>query len=145
MKVIFVQDIPNVARAGDTRMVADGYARNYLIPKRLAVVAGPGTDNLAAVRRQEKTATKLAMLAEQLNGLEVNINARAGARDRLYGAVTTADIAAKLNEMTGTDIDRRKIVLAKPIHQLGSYDVVIKLAGDIVARIKVNIAQKESE
>ncbi len=144
MKVIFVRDLPNIAQSGDTKEVADGYARNYLLPRGLAVVARPGAATIAAVRRQEKAAAELTKLAEQLNGLELNLKARAGARDRLYGAITTADIAARLNETAGIVVDRRKIALAKPIHQLGSYDVTIKLAKDITPGIKVTITREET-
>jgi len=144
MKVIFVRDLPNVAQAGDTREVADGYARNYLIPKALAVVAKPGAATIATVRRQEKASAELEKLADQLAGLEISLKARAGARDRLYGAITTADIASKINETAGVAIDRRKIVLAKPIHQLGSYDVAIKLAKDIRPKVRVTITQEET-
>jgi large subunit ribosomal protein L9 len=144
MKVIFVQDLPNIAQAGDTREVADGYARNFLIPRGLAVVAKPGTGNLAAVSRQHKLATELNKLADKLEGLEISLKARAGAKDRLYGAITTADIASKLEEAAGVVIDRRKIVLAKPIHQLGSYEVAIKLAKDTIPKIKVSITEEET-
>jgi large subunit ribosomal protein L9 len=144
MKVIFVQDLPNIAKAGDTKEVADGYARNFLIPRGLAVVAKPGTSNLAAVSRQHKLVTELNKLADKLEGLEISLKARAGAKDRLYGAITTADIASKLDEAAGVVIDRRKIVLAKPIHQLGSYEVAIKLAKDIIPKIKVSITEEET-
>ena len=143
MKVIFVQDLPNTAQAGDTKEVADGYARNFLIPRGLAVAAKPGTGNLAAVSRQHKLITELNKLADKLEGLEISLKARAGAKDRLYGAITTADIASKLEE-AGVVIDRRKIVLAKPIHQLGSYEVAIKLAKDIIPRIKVTVTEEET-
>jgi large subunit ribosomal protein L9 len=144
MKVIFVRELPNIAQAGDTKEVADGYARNYLIPKGLAVIAKPGAATSATVRRQEKASVELSKLADQLAGLEISLKARAGARDRLYGAITTADIASKINETAGVAIDRRKIVLAKPIHQLGSYDVAIKLAKDIRPKVRVTITQEET-
>lgn len=144
MKVIFVRDLPSIAQAGDTKEVADGYARNYLIPRGLAVIARPGAETIASVRRQEKAASEMVKLAELLNGREISLKARAGSRDRLYGAITSADIATKLNETAGVAIDKKKIALAKPIHQLGSYEVAIKLAGDIVPKIKVTITQEET-
>ena len=145
MKVIFVQDLPNIAQAGDTKEVADGYARNFLIPRGLAVVAKSGTSNLAAVSRQHKLVTELNKLADKLEGLEISLKARAGAKDRLYGAITTADIASKLDEAAGVVIDRRKIVLAKPIHQLGSYEIAIRLTKDIVPKIKVTVGEQEAK
>jgi large subunit ribosomal protein L9 len=143
VKVVFLQDLPNVAQAGDIKEVASGYARNFLIPKRLAVVARAGTPNVVAAR-QEKTAAELAELANKLDGLEINLKARAGAKDRLYGAITTADIASELNEIAGLAIDKRKIELAKPIHQLGSYEVTIRLAKEITPKIKVIVSEEET-
>jgi large subunit ribosomal protein L9 len=144
MKVIFVQDLPNVAQVGDTKEVANGYARNFLIPKKLAVVAKPGAANIVASSRRDKTAAELAELAEKLEGLEINLKARVGTKDRLYGAVTTADIASELNRTAGVVIDKKKIALAKPIHQLGSYEVAIKLAKDIIPKINVILTEEET-
>ena len=143
MKVVFLQDLPRVAQAGDIKEVANGYARNFLIPKGLAVVAKPGTTNLVAAR-QDKIDAELAELAEKLEGLEITIKARAGAKDRLYGAITNDDIASELNKVTGLVIDKRKIELAKPIHQLGSYEVAIRLAKDIMPEIKVTVTEEEA-
>ncbi|MFC1892673.1 50S ribosomal protein L9 [Chloroflexota bacterium] len=143
MKVIFLQDLPRVAQAGDTRDVADGFARNFLIPQGLAIIAKPGAVNIVATR-QIKTTAELADLAQKLEGVEVNLKARAGAKDRLYGAVTTADIASELSETTGLVIDKRKIELDQPIRQIGSYDVTIKLAKDITPKIKVTVAEEET-
>ena len=140
MKVIFLQDLPNVAQAGDTKEVAAGYARNFLIPKKLAVIAKPGAANVIAVR-QEKVAAELAELASKLEGIEINLKARAGTKERLYGAITTTDIASELSETAGLTIDKRKIELAKPIHQLGSYEISIRLAKDIVPKIKVDVVE----
>jgi large subunit ribosomal protein L9 len=145
MKVVFLKDVSSKGKAGDIREVADGYARNFLIPRGLAVVAKPGTSNPAAVSRQHKIATELNKLADTLEGVEISLKARAGAKDRLYGAVTTADIASKLNETAGVVIDRKKIVLAKPIHQLGSYEVAIKLAKGMIPKIKVTITEEETD
>ncbi len=143
MKVIFLQDLPRVAHAGDTKEVADGYARNFLIPKGLAMLAKPGAASIIA-RQQEKTAAELAELASKLEGLEINFKARAGAKDRLYGAITTADIALEISTTAGLAVDKRKIELDKPIHQLGSYEVEIKLAKDIVPKIKVIVTEEET-
>ncbi len=144
MKVIFLQDLPKVARAGDTRDVADGYARNFLIPKGLAAIAKPGAINIVTAQ-QAKTSAELTELAQKLEGLEIALKARAGSKDRLYGAITTADIASELAETTGLVIDKRKIELDQPIRQLGSYEVAIKLAKDIIPKIKVTVAEEETE
>ena len=92
MKVIFLQDVPRVAYAGDIKEVADGYARNYLIPKQLAAAAKPGAINMVTAR-QAKMATEFSELASKIEGVEINLKARVGAKDRLFGAITAADIA----------------------------------------------------
>ena len=144
MKVIFLQDLSNVARAGDLKEVANGYARNFLIPKKLAMVAKPGVANIGAAR-QTKIAAELTELANKLEGVEINLKARVGAKDRLFGAITAADIAAQLNETAGVDIDKRKIELDKPIHELGSYEIAIRLAKDIMPKIRVTVSEQETE
>ncbi len=144
MKVIFLQDIPKVAEAGDVKEVADGYARNFLIPKKLAVVAKPGAVNIIAAR-QAKITTEASELASKLEGLEINLKARVGDKDRLYGAITTTDIATEINKTAGLTIDKRRIELDKPIHQLGSYEVPIRLAKDIIPKIKVIVTEEETD
>jgi len=151
MKVIFLEDVPNVARAGEIREVADGHGRNFLIPKKLAVLASSPTVNTIEIQRrirakEEATlATEMLGLANQLEGKEVILKAKVGAKDRLYGSVTSADIASELEKAAGLVIDKRKIELAEPIRQLGSYEVAIRLAKDIVSKIKVNVIEQEIE
>ena len=148
MRIIFLEDVPNVARAGETKEVADGYGRNFLIPKKLALLADSPDATLIAAQRQaieKKTDEELTGLAQQLEGKEIAIKAKAGAKDRLYGSITSADIAAELENATGLAIDKRKIELAEAIHQLGSYEVAIRLGKDIVPQIKVTITAEEEE
>jgi len=151
MKVIFLQDVPNVARAGEIKEVANGYGRNFLIPQKLALLASyPATNLIEAqhkinARNQQQTETELVELANQLDGREVFLKARVGAKDRLYGSITNAEIAAELESTTGLVIDKRKIDLAEPIHQLGSYEVAIRLAKDIMPKIKVTVIEKEAD
>ena len=146
MKVVFLQDVPRVAKAGEIKEVADGYARNFLIPKKLALLAKPqAISQLETMGRTEaREDTELAALAQQIEGKEVNIKAKAGAKDRLYGSITSADIAAELGKSTGLVIDKRKIELEEPIRHLGSYEVAIRLAKDIVPRIKVSVTEEEA-
>jgi large subunit ribosomal protein L9 len=144
MKVIFLQDVPRVAYAGDIKEVADGYARNYLIPKQLAAVAKPGAINMVAAQ-QAKMATEFSGLAGKIDGQEINLKARVGANDRLFGAITAADIATELNRVAEVDIDKRKIALDKPIHQLGDYEIAVRLAKDLVPKIKVTVSKEETE
>jgi len=150
MKVIFLQDVPNVARAGEIKEVTSGYGRNFLIPQKLAMLASSSAISLVAVQRkidarhQQQAEVELSELASQLEGREVFLKARAGAKDRLYGSITNADIAAGLESTTGLVIDKKKIELAKPINQLGSYEVTIKLAKDVMPKIKVTVTEKET-
>jgi len=150
MKVIFLEDVPKVAKTGDILEVADGYARNYLIPKRLALLADDQSLTLAEAKRRKKareqaeTEAEMRELAKMLEGKEITLKARAGAQERLYGSITSADIAAEL-EKGGLVIDKRKIDLAEPIHQLGSYDLMVKFAKDIEAKIKVNVVEEEAK
>jgi large subunit ribosomal protein L9 len=150
MKVVFLEDVPNIAKAGDVKEVADGYGRNFLIPKKLAALVRPEiTSRLEAQRReqtkkQENMEAELARMADQLEGKEIILKAKAGAKERLYGRVTSADIAAALERTTGITVDKRKIELAEPIRELGSFDVAIRLAKDVIPKIKVIVGEEEA-
>jgi len=147
MRVIFLQDVPNVAKAGEIKEVAPGYARNFLIPKKLALVAKPQAlsqvETIKRTKVKEKEKEELAALAQQIEGKEITIKAKAGAKGRLYGSITSADIADGLGKSTALVIDKRKIELEEPIRQLGSYEVSIRLAKDILPKIRVNIIEEE--
>ncbi len=151
MKVIFLKDVPNVARAGEIKEVANGYGRNYLIPKNLALLAKSSAISLTAAQRkieaqsQVDNMAEIVKLADQLDGIEVTLKARAGAKDRLYGSITSADIAAELEATTGLVVDKRKMELAEAIRQLGSYEVTIRLTKDVVPKIKVTVIEKETD
>ena len=150
MKVIFLQDVPSVASAGEIKEVADGYGRNFLIPRKLALLAKVETINTMKAqlgkqaRSQAQTEVELLELAKRLEGSEVALAAKIGAKDRLYGSITAADIAAELESSSGLVIDKRKIDLAEPIRQLGSYEVTIRLAKDITAKITVTVSEQEA-
>jgi len=149
MRVVFLQDVPNVANAGEVRKVADGYGRNFLIPRKLAILADSSALGVAEeqfkmrARSRVKEGEEIVELANQLEGKEVVLKARAGAKDRLYGSITSADIADELKNSTGLTIDKRKIEIAEPIHQLGSYEVAVRLAKDVVPKIKVTVTAEE--
>lgn len=149
MKVIFLQNVPNVARAGEIKEVADGYGRNFLIPKKLALLATPSTTSTIEAQRgitersQAQTEAEMTERAHQIEGKEIILKAKTGAKDRLFGSITSADIASELQNATGQVVDKKKIELAEPIRQLGSYEVAIKLAKDIAPKIKV-IIEKET-
>lgn len=151
MKVIFLEDVPNVARAGEIKEVANGYGRNYLIPRKLALLANSeSVSNLAVklktrARSQAQTESELIEIAGQLDGREIFIEARSGSKERLYGSITAADIAAELENVTGLVVDKRKIEIEEPIRQIGSYEVSIRLAKDIDPKIKVTVTEKSTE
>lgn len=144
MKVLLQKDIDNLGYAGEVHDVADGYGRNYLIPRGLAVKATPGVLKQAAawraqaeMRRAEMRAQNEA-LAEKLNGLRLNFNARAGEGGRLYGSVTMMEIADRINEMLGVEIDRRKFD-SQPLRDLGDHTVTVRLDRDFHPQINVSI------
>lgn len=150
MKVVFLEDVAGKARAGEVKEVADGYARNYLIPKNLAAMAGSdATVRLEAhlksqAEKQSQAEAELIDMAEQLDGREVTLTARVGAKNRLYGSITSADIAAELEKITGIAVDKRKIELDEPIRELGSLDIAIRLGKDIIPKIKVTVVEEET-
>ena len=150
MKVIFLQNVSNVARAGDVKEVKNGYARNYLIPKGLAThVTHNELQRVEKLKKvaQEQTlreSTEWREVAEALDGQSVTIKMRAGENEQLYGSVTNSIIAKELANLTDLEIDRRKIILAEPLRQLGEFDVPIRLYEDVTATIKVIVEAQES-
>ena len=149
MKVIMLHDVPNVGKVGDIKAVADGYARNYLLPRGLAKPATSG--EVAQMEQYKRMAAKRVALetknaralAERLSQMTVTFQARAGEGTKLYGSITSQDIAEKLSEVFGQDFDRRKINLDSPLRQLGSHQVPIRLQADIVPEITVVIERED--
>ncbi len=148
MKVIFLEDVPKVAKMGEIKEVANGYGRNFLISRKLALVATPESINTVKAlieknaRSQAQSGAEVVELANRLDGKEVVLAVRAGAKGRLYGSITGADIAAELEKSAGLVVDKRKIELDEPIRKVGSYEVVVKLGKDIVPKIKVTVNEK---
>lgn len=142
MNVILCDDIENLGEMGQTVKVADGYARNFLIPRRLAVKADSASakqieHEMAIIkRREEKRRAEQAKIAKELEKITVEIKVRAGEGDKIFGSVTAGHIAEKLAEM-GQEINRKTIVLAEPIKSLGIFKVAVKFPGGIEAQIKV--------
>ena len=150
MKVVFLQDVPKVAKAGEIKEVADGYGRNFLIPKKLALLANSPalsameTQLKIKARSQTEEEAELVELAHQLEEKEITLKAKVGAKEHLYGSITSADITAELQNTTGLVVDKRKVELAEPIRQLGSYEVAVRLAKDIIPKIKVTVIEEET-
>jgi large subunit ribosomal protein L9 len=146
MKVIFLEDVKNVAKAGDVKEVADGYGRNYLLPKKLALVSRPGAVALVKGQIEAKLETeKWKKLAGEIEGKEVTFQVKMGAKERMHGSITSANIATELQNVIGQPIDKRKVDLADSIKTLGVYDIAIKLAKGVEPKIKVNVVAKEAE
>ena len=150
MKVILLEDVPSVGKAGQIKDVADGYGRNYLVPRKLAAPARPQdirdveAQIKARARQAAKTEAEMKALAGILDGKEITLKARAGAQERLYGSITAADISAGLESGLNAVVDKRKIELVEPIHQLGTYDIPVRLGKDILATVKVNVVPEET-
>ncbi|RLC72430.1 MAG: 50S ribosomal protein L9 [Chloroflexi bacterium] len=149
MKVILLQDVPRLGKAGEIKEVADSYGRNFLLPRGLAEFASPSIlkqveeRQRAEARRQRLADAELASLAQSLEGVEVIIKAKVGAQGRLYGAITSGDIADELHRVIGQDIDKKKIELEEPIHQLGEYEVVVRLSKELVPKIRVVVEEEK--
>lgn len=150
MKVIFLNDAPK-GKKGEIKDVADGYARNFLIPKGLALPATSAAIKLAQIRSEEKAQRQarereeLNRIIEELEGKELHFKAKAGAKGRLHGAITSAYIAGELAKLTGFEIDKKKIELEEPLHHLGIYEVVISLAKGLGAQVRVVIEEDKAE
>ncbi len=150
MKVIFMEDVPNVGKAGQIKDVADGYGSNFLIPHKLAVAAKPGdiknveAQIKARARVAAKTEAEMKALAAELENKEVTIKAKVGQQDRLYGSITSADVSAALATALKVNVDKKKIELAEAIRSLGTYEANIKLGKDIAAKIKVTVIPEEA-
>ena len=149
MKVLLTETVDNLGSAGEVKKVADGYARNFLIPKGLAVPATAGAlkqaelRRQAEARRQQQEEAKGESLARTLSQVTLTFQAKAGETDKLYGSITNADIAEALERETGQAIDKRKVELEEPIRELGSYYVPIKLLPDLAPRVTVIVEREE--
>ena len=145
MKVILLKDVNGLGHTGDVKEVAEGYARNYLLPQRLVATATPGAlgnlkQHIAAERRKvEKTEASHQALADQLGGIKITFRARAGRGGRLYGSITSQDIAEALRAQNGLSIDRRSINLPDPLRALGTYEVPVRVASGKEPKLTVVI------
>jgi large subunit ribosomal protein L9 len=148
VKVLFLKEVSGAARAGEVKEVAPGYARNYLLPNRLAI---PADDRLieqirqreeATRRRAEKALNDARELSTRLRKLTVTIYAKTGEAGRLFGSVTNADIAQQLKREAGVEIDRRKIAVDPPIKSLGPHEVEIELHPEVRETLRVVVAAK---
>jgi len=150
VKVILCENVPNLGEMGATVKVAVGYARNYLLPRKLAVNADSGSakqiehEVRIIRRREEKMRAELTKVAKQLEGVTVEIKARAGEEDKIFGSVTTAHIAEGLKAL-GHEVDRKAITLEEPIKTLGIHLASVRLAKGISGNVKVWVSKEQTE
>jgi large subunit ribosomal protein L9 len=145
MKLILVNDVSSLGRKGDVVEVAEGYGRNYLIPRNLATEASKGA--LAVLDEQRKASRKreaqaladAQTLAQRIADAKLSIKVRAGGNGKLFGAITNADVAAAINSALAVSIDKHKIGLKQQIKTLGSYPVEVKLYKNVIARATIDV------
>jgi len=149
MKVLLLKDVYKLGRAGDIKKVADGYGRNFLLPQKLAVLATAGAlkqvekiRSQAEVRRTEQN-SELKGLADQINGITVVFAAKAGETGKLYGSITTQDVAAAIQEKTRFEVKKQQIDM-QPIRNLGEFTAHVRLTMDLVPEVKI-IVHREGE
>jgi len=151
MKVLFLKDVANVARAGEIKEVSDGYATNFLLPKKLAERASTDVQNRfesqkrSEAKRAAEQEAGMKALAAKISGRVFTLTAKTGGGEKLYGSITTADIAAEVSSVLGLEIDKRKVELSESIRTLGTYEASIKLYKDISPQIKVKIVPELAE
>jgi large subunit ribosomal protein L9 len=148
MEVILKEDVPKLGNRGEVVKVAEGYGRNFLLPRKLAIEANAANKAVieqmkaAAVRRSAKEKSEAEELAKQFDGLEVKFERKSGENDQLFGSVTSSDIAEAL-EKKSFHIDRRKIQLHEPLKTIGEFTIPVKLHKDVITHLKV-VIEKEA-
>ncbi len=149
MKVVLIKDVAGLGKTGDVKEVADGYARNFLLRRNLALPAVRSSLNTIEaqlrreVREQQQHAEELALLAQRIEGLSIELKAKVMEEDRLYGSIRDHHIADELKRTTGIDIERTSIEMGQPIRQLGTYELTVRLTRDLTPKIKVTVAREE--
>lgn len=144
MEVVLKEDIPNLGQMGEIVRVRDGYARNYLVPRGLVVVANKKTlkalehEKRVIAQRRERLVKQAHGVSEQLSGLTLDFPVKVGEEGRLFGSVTNQDIEKAL-QAKGVQVERRRIVLPEPIKTVGEYEVPVRLGPDVVANVKVMV------
>jgi large subunit ribosomal protein L9 len=151
MKVVLLEDLPGKGKAGEIKEVSKGYARNFLLPRGLALVATPTVikqveSNLEKEKLEESIdRDKLVELAQQIEGKEIRFKARMGDGERLFGSITAADVAEELSRAIGSVIDKKKIDIGESLRKTGSYEVAVKLASDLNPQITVVIEEEKEK
>jgi large subunit ribosomal protein L9 len=147
MKIILKEDVKNLGEIGSIKNVADGYARNYLLPRNLAVEASTKNvkqfehDKKQILSKAEKIKKSSDDLAVKLSAIKLSIEAQAGEEDKLFGSITTADIAEALSKQ-GIEVDKRKIAIEAPIKRLGAHNITVKLSQGVTAGVALEVIKK---
>lgn len=145
MKVVFLEDVTGTARIGDIKDVKTGFARNYLLPRRLAMAATPSVIKSAEARAARETRLQDARdmdaraVAARVEAAPLSFTVKAGSTGKLFGSVGSADIATKIGESLGSEFDRHNVVLADPIKELGDYQIPVKLTKNVIATVSVSV------
>lgn len=145
MRVVFLDDVDGVARAGEIKNVADGYARNYLLPRKLAASATTSTMQQAEKRakqlavEQEKLDADAEKIAGKVGKTAIVISAKVGEEGRLFGSVTASDIAEEVNARAGTQLGHRQVALGQPIKEVGSYEIDVSLTRNVKVQVTVEV------
>ena len=148
MKVILLEDVKALGKKGDICEVSDGYARNFIIPKKKGIPATPENMNNLKLKKanDEKVAKEnlenAQMLSKELSDKVIILKVRVGEGGKLFGAIASKEIAAAVLEQTGLDLDKKKIVLAEPIKALGKHDIKVKLHKDVTANLIVSVIEE---
>lgn len=151
MKVILLEEVKGLGVRGDIARVADGYGRNYLLPRGLAVEATPGNLKRLQAEKQrqaalkEKQAKEAEQVAAELNGLQIVVPSRAGEGGKLFGSVTNKEISDAIHKKTGLAVDKRRIELTEPIKAIGSYNLTVRLHPEVSASLTVVVTDEESQ
>ncbi len=148
MKIVLRDDVENLGAKGDLVEVADGYARNYLVPRGLAITANRGVVKQAEAMRRNRDARDRRLregaqeLAARFAGLTVEVEARAGEAGKLFGSVTNAEVAEAIGAQLAIEVDKRTVELAEPIKELGEYEVVVRLHSGVTPAVKVVVVAR---
>lgn len=149
MKVVFLEDVTGTAKIGDIKEVKSGFARNYLLPRRLAMPATPSVVKSAEQRAARETRLEQARdmdaqaVATRIEAAALTFTAKAGSSGKLFGSVGSADIATKIGEALGSEFDRHSVMLADPIKELGDYQVGVKLTRNVTATVSVSVVGED--
>jgi large subunit ribosomal protein L9 len=148
MKVLLLQDVYNLGQAGEVKTVADGYGRNYLLPRGMAILATPAAIRRAerikqaAVERRAREKSDIEALAQVIGSMKLTFSARTGEKGKLYGSITSAQIADAISRKLGAEFDKRKIALREPIREIGTYSIPVRLSAETASAVTVVVQQE---